>query len=110
MKKKGILLIFFCVILLTSLCYAQTPVRKLGRGVANVVTCPIEIFYRMNQIAKQKGPIAGVSWGLFLGVTRMVVRGSVGVYEILTFPIPYPKGYRPLMSDPEFFLEQDTFF
>jgi hypothetical protein len=36
----------------------------------------------------------------------MCVRAVVGVYEIATFPIPLPKGYGPILKDPEFFFEE----
>jgi putative exosortase-associated protein (TIGR04073 family) len=86
--------------------YADTALKKLGRGVANVATCPFEIYHRVGEVNKENGPIAAFTWGLLKGVYKMGVRGLVGVYEVLSFPMPYPENYGPILTDPEFFLEE----
>ena len=37
----------------------------------------------------------------------IVKRAVVGVYEIATFPIPLPKDYEPIITDPEFILQKE---
>ncbi|HOW59652.1 MAG TPA: exosortase system-associated protein, TIGR04073 family [Candidatus Omnitrophota bacterium] len=78
-----------------------TPLRKLQRGFLNVALWPIEI---SNELSKEKKKdtfppswVAGVGRGSIFAVGRALV----GVYEIATFPIPYPADYEPVVQ-PEF--------
>ncbi|MEA3489684.1 MAG: exosortase system-associated protein, TIGR04073 family [Candidatus Omnitrophota bacterium] len=87
--------------------YANGPIKKLGRGVANVVTCPFELPKGMGDAKEDKGIFAGLTWGIFEGTVNVVKRAVVGVYEIVTFPLPVPGDYEPIMEDPEFFLEKE---
>lgn len=75
--------------------------RKLGRGAANVVTAPLELIRNPYLISERDGGLAGITVGLVHGVTDLVVRAVAGVYEVATFLLPVPKGFRPLVS-PEF--------
>jgi putative exosortase-associated protein (TIGR04073 family) len=79
--------------------------KKLGRGVCNMATFPLEL---PNQISKTNitdGPMAAFTWGLLKGVGMTTLRALVGVYETVTFPMPCPEGYKPILTDPEFFFE-----
>jgi len=76
------------------------PERKFGRGLNNVTefTRGGEIRRSMEQTAIFNSPDVAYSAGFFHGFNRSVARTFVGVYEILTFPIP-DKGrgdYRPV--------------
>ena len=82
------------------------PIEKLGRGVANVVTCPLELMKGMDDAKQESGLFAAVTWGILQGTFNIVKRAAVGVYEIATFPIPLPKDYAPILTDPEFFWEE----
>jgi len=75
--------------------------RKLGRGAANVVTAPLELIRNPYLVSEQDGGLAGITVGLVRGVKDLVVRAVAGVYEVATFMLPVPKGFRPLVS-PEF--------
>lgn len=81
------------------------PMRKLGRGLANCITFPIEIPNRISDVNNSDGPIAGITYGLVKGIVMSAFRVLIGAYEIATFPIPIPSGYRPIIKDPEFILE-----
>lgn len=81
------------------------PLRKLGRGLSNVITFPIEIPNRISDVNNTDGPMAGITYGLVKGVVMSMFRALIGVYEIGTFLIPLPGGYRPIIKDPEFILE-----
>ena len=73
--------------------WAQDPIHKAGRGIVNVLTGWIEV-PRQLQLGKQEdNPVNGIGMGLVRGVGLTVLRGGVGVYEMLTFPIPYPKKF-----------------
>ncbi len=84
--------------------HADDAVKKLGRGFANVITCPFEYPYTMGKVQESDGIFAGVTWGVLAGTVNCLKRAVVGVYEIATFPVPFPWGYEPILTDPEFFL------
>ena len=78
-----------------------TPQRKLQRGFLNVALSPIEI---SNELSKEvRNDTAPPSWfaGLGRGSIYAVGRALVGVYEMVTFPIPLPAHYKPVLQ-PEF--------
>ena len=78
-----------------------TPQRKLQRGFLNVALSPIEI---SNELSKEvRNDTFPPSWvaGLGRGSIYAVGRALVGVYEMVTFPLPYPAHYKPVLS-PEF--------
>lgn len=77
------------------------PLRKLGRGIANVATCPIELLRTTETVTTREGFLAGATVGVLQGVWRTVLRGVVGVFEVATFFQEIPPGYRPLIQ-PEF--------
>ena len=81
------------------------PIEKLGRGVANVATCPLELIKGMDDAKQESGLFAAVTWGILQGTFNIVKRAVVGVYEVVTFPIPLPRDYAPILTDPEFFWE-----
>ena len=81
------------------------PIRKLSRGLANTVTGILEIPITIAAVSRDEGPVAGMSWGLFLGTGAALTRTAVGLIEALTFPFPLPStGYAPLLR-PEFLLQ-----
>jgi len=77
---------------------AQTPAHKLGRGAANlafgIMELPAEIAYEHDR----RGPLYAASLGFARGMGRFVTREIVGLYELVTFPAPVPRGYRPILS------------
>ncbi|MEI7750592.1 MAG: exosortase system-associated protein, TIGR04073 family [Candidatus Omnitrophota bacterium] len=75
--------------------------RKAQRGFLNVALSPFEI---ANELSKEvRNNTAPPSWiaGLGRGSIYAVGRALVGVYEMVTFPIPYPAHYKPVLQ-PEF--------
>lgn len=73
--------------------WAQDPIHKMGRGVVNVLTGWIELPKQVHLGGQEDNPVVGLSRGLFRGASLTVIRGGVGIYEALTFPLPYPKGF-----------------
>ncbi|MBI4342196.1 MAG: exosortase system-associated protein, TIGR04073 family [Candidatus Omnitrophica bacterium] len=85
------------------------PLRKLSRGLANTVTGVLEIPITISAVSQEEGPVAGMSWGLFLGTGAALTRTAVGLIEVFTFPFPLPStGYAPLLR-PEFLLQPGAF-
>jgi len=93
--------------------------KKLGRGLNNTVEIVRMGEFRrsMEQTALFDGPEKGYSGGLVTGLTRTFSRTGIGIFEVLTFPIPpydpvtdhyagsppYPDNYTPgLVSDAMF--------
>jgi putative exosortase-associated protein (TIGR04073 family) len=85
--------------------YCDGPIKKLGRGVCNILTCPFELFLQIASVNKCDGPMAGITYGVGKGLVWVLVRGVVGAYEVVTFPLPLPQCYRPILTDPEFIFE-----
>lgn len=107
MRKAFIILSGVCILslIVVSSASCDDALKKLGRGVANVATCVLEVPEQMGRINDSDGPLAGVTFGLFKGIGMLCVRAVVGVYEVATFPLPFPKAYQPILKDPEFFFE-----
>ena len=73
--------------------WAQDPIHKMGRGVVNVLTGWIEVPKQIHLGIQEENPVTGVGWGILKGAGLTILRGGVGIYEALTFPIPYPKDF-----------------
>lgn len=80
----------------------DTPTRKLGRGIANISLCILEIPRSWREITAEHGEMAGLTWGTLVGTKNGLLRVGVGAYEVLTFP--YADGVR---LQPEWVLTQD---
>jgi putative exosortase-associated protein (TIGR04073 family) len=103
---KKIAFVLAAMVLMTAATYADDAVEKLGRGTANVITSPCEMSQQMGRVTEEKGPIAGLTWGTFQGAVSMVQRAAVGAFEMATFPLPIPKNYSPVLTDPEYFMQE----
>ena len=94
--------------------------KKLGRGVANTMEIVRvgELRRTVEQTCLFDSPEAGYTMGFFRGLNRSLARTGIGLYEVLTCPIPpydpictdflspvpvYPDSYTPtLVEDPLF--------
>ena len=81
--------------------YIDGALRKLGRGIANVATCPAELIRTPALTGRKDGNLAGLTVGIVQGAWRTVARGVTGVFEVVTFYAEIPKDFAPLMK-PEF--------
>lgn len=81
--------------------YINGSLRKLGRGVANIATCPLELIRTPSIVGRQDGLVAECTVGIVQGLWRTVERGAAGVFEVVTFYAEIPKGFEPMMT-PEF--------
>jgi putative exosortase-associated protein (TIGR04073 family) len=120
-------LTFLGVVSLTALFTAGCagPEQKLGRGINNVTEIARggELRRSVEQTAVLESPDVGYTTGFIRGVDRTVARTGIGIYEVVTFPLPpyhpiftrhftpepvYPDNYTPgLISDPIF--DTDTY-
>jgi len=105
---RKFLLVLVAVILISNLiitpCFADVW-RKLGRGLVNTVTGVVEIPKKVIMISKDDNILLGLTWGLVKGTTVGMLRTASGVYETVTFPIPAPADYEPIIH-PEFVFEE----
>ena len=81
--------------------YMDGALGKLGRGIANIATCPLELIRTPTLVGRQDGYIAAVTVGLLQGAWRTLQRGTVGVFEVVTFCAEIPKDFQPIVK-PEF--------
>jgi putative exosortase-associated protein (TIGR04073 family) len=94
-------LIFLLTLGAATAAHADGPADKFGRGCANLAFGAMEIPGRMIAEHRARGPLWAMSLGFAKGVGGFVTRELVGVYEIVTFPAPVPRGYRPILG-PEY--------
>ena len=85
----------------TSPSHADAILRKLGRGIANVATCPAELIRVPTLVGREDGYLAAMTVGILQGAWQMLMRGGAGIVEVATFYAEIPKGYAPLVR-PEF--------
>ncbi len=83
--------------------FTRGPMKKLTRGLSNLVTCPLEIPNRIKMTAKEGKLIDTIGCGIPKALAMMIFRAAIGFYEVMTFPIPIPENYEPMITDPEFF-------
>ena len=82
--------------------YMNGAMRKLGRGLANVVSCPAELIRTPELVGRKDGYPAALSVGILQGLWNGVVRGVVGIVEVGTFFVKWPaKDFAPILQ-PEF--------
>jgi len=80
---------------------ADAVLRKLGRGLMNIGSCPAELIRVPMLVDRESGHLAAMSVGVLQGAWRTIVRGAAGVFEVATFYAEIPPGYKPLVH-PEF--------
>lgn len=85
---------------------AQQIGTKFVRGVANLTTGWVELPKQIYVVGTNEGWVAGALRGPFDGLGMFAARTIAGAYEILTFPIPVPPNYQPMLS-PEYVWETE---
>jgi putative exosortase-associated protein (TIGR04073 family) len=118
---------FLAIVGLTALFTAGCagPEEKFGRGIDNTfeVVRMGELSRSVEQTSIFDSPGAGYTTGFVRGLDRSVARTGIGLYEIVTFPIPpyhpvatkylspapaYPDNYKPGLPDDPLF-DTDAF-
>jgi putative exosortase-associated protein (TIGR04073 family) len=80
----------------------QCSTDKLMRGVANLADSLVEVPGTMMRKSNKEGVLSGMTFGMVEGVFNTVKRAMAGAWEIVTFPIPVPENYDPILPEPEF--------
>lgn len=74
----------------------QGPVRKLGRGLSNILYGITELPCSMAIVNNLEGNSAAGGYGVVLGLQRSFYRFGKGWYDFVSFPLPsYNESYRP---------------
>jgi putative exosortase-associated protein (TIGR04073 family) len=80
---------------------ADGPVDKLKRGLAGLFCGCVEVPSTLCEETRQEGPAVGLTAGWFKSAGNFIAREFVGLYEFVTFPIPWPDRYKSYMQ-PEY--------
>lgn len=81
--------------------FADDAWSKFGRGFSNLVFGVTELGKQPFEMAKTEPWPVAFFGGLGKGAVMMLLRMGAGIYEVVTFPIPWPNGYDPII-EPEF--------
>jgi len=73
---------------------------KFARGVTNVATGWMELPRSVYVSGRDKGALQGMTIGLLQGVGMTVVRTVAGAFEVISFLVPSPGFYDPLLERP----------
>lgn len=107
---RGIVSILLVITLISgysTIAYAQNPPAKLARGLVNTLTGLWELPVTVLRMCKSDGAPKGLTIGFAKGLTWGLYRTLVGIYEVVTFPIPAPAGYKAI-TDPPTLLTSET--
>ncbi|HNV86772.1 MAG TPA: exosortase system-associated protein, TIGR04073 family [Candidatus Omnitrophota bacterium] len=74
---------------------------KFLRGLANILTSPLEVPINVQNMTEEQGVLVGWTGGMAKGIGMTALRIIVGAYEVITFPIPIPADYKPVI-EPEY--------
>jgi putative exosortase-associated protein (TIGR04073 family) len=91
----------------TGVPWIYRPFKKLGRGVTNLVTSPLEIPNQMYVVSRKEYDESAQTWavvggyiaGFFSGFGYAGWRMAAGAYDTITFPFP---SYEYSLIEPEF--------
>ena len=84
---------------------SYAPFDKLGRGVINLlggwleIPSQMEAGYRRHPENAGAGMVGGLGVGVFTGVRRTIV----GAFETVTFFLPIPRNYAPILPPLDYF-------
>jgi len=81
--------------------------NKLGRGLGNILTGWLEIPTNVQSHYYYKDPVSSSLGGAAIGVGKAVARTVVGVYEAVTFFLPYPENFEPILPPVEPFRSRE---
>ncbi len=99
-KSPGIALLIVCLMIfacITPVFAAKHPGEKMARGFINVWNGQYELTDQWHESMYYDGPI-GVLTGFIAGAGRMATRMAGGAYDIITFLIPFPRKYGPVVE------------
>lgn len=76
---------------------------KLGRGLSNFLAGWMEIPLNLDQRYSASDTAGSIVTGAAYGVVKGLVRTGVGAYETVTFFLPYPEDFAPILPTLPYF-------
>ena len=76
--------------------------HKLGRGLLNMVSSPIEVVRQIHLTTQKETLLRGWTVGLVKGVGYGIARLGNGAVDTLTFPFKWPDANRAPLMQPEY--------
>jgi putative exosortase-associated protein (TIGR04073 family) len=101
--------ILLFIMILAAPAFCEDPATRLGRGLSNILTSPLELPSQSSKVNNTDGPFAGLTVGVLKGLQMTVTRAAVGLYEVATFMMPSQKDSGAILKDPEYFLENSNY-
>ena len=77
--------------------------QKAGRGLSNLFMGWLELPLNLEKKYSPSDAGASLMTGLAYGVFKGAIRTGVGAYETVTFFLPYPEDYAPILPTIEYF-------
>jgi len=74
-----------------------TPAQKFRRGVTNTTLGLLAIPGEMTRETRDRGAAIGLPLGFVKGIGWFVATEAVGVWEFLTCPFAFPRGFKPII-------------
>ena len=106
--KKSIWILGLLLIAFTPVSFADMEFNdhswgdKLGRGVLNMISSPIEIARTVNVQSKAEGPAYGWTVGIVQGLGRTLLRFGAGAIDTVTFPFDFPDEDKAPLLEPTY--------
>lgn len=103
LRKIGVGLLVMLLLGLTVSAYAEENAgSKLGRGIVNDLTFPLEVPKQIYLTSKEDHLLSGLTFGLVKGICHGILRLASGAYDTVTFLIPR---YEKVLMEPKFVSE-----
>ena len=102
--KKFLLLLFLCFTLFFPIpAHAGGPLKKLLRGMATIVTAPLEIPHETRRYWKMGAKktdhiLVWILCGFVKGTADTTIHLGSGLWDVVSFPVPIPADYKSLMK------------
>ena len=80
--------------------------EKFGRGVSNVLGGWLEIPWNIQHRYSTHDTVGSIATGILYGAVYAVVRTGVGAYETVTFLLPYPEHFEPILPPIAYFQKE----
>ena len=81
----------------------EAAARGVGRGASNLFGGWLEVPLNIHRRRSRTDSAASYFTGAAIGAFRGLARTGVGVYEVVTFFIPIPQQYAPILPTLEYF-------
>ena len=103
-SKKILAVLLVGMFLAGGTAHAKGPFTKFGRGMTNILLAPLELVAQPVNMAEDNNVVVSILGGVPKGIVFIPVRIALGVYDVATFFVPYPKDFGYWM-EPETVLE-----